>query len=974
MLLPYNLLSHTHTRSALKTIHCHFAKLRLARCAGTLPSTWGRNGSLPSLQQLTIESTSLTGVLPPQWGSPTTLQYLEVLNIKDSSIDVTLPASWLDTAAFPLLQQLDLSNQRPTKALLPSEQSNSTAQGHSRPFCGSIIQEGNNSQALPCGLWPRLLLLDVTNTSATGTIPETLADSFPAIEVLRVSQNQVTGSLPSSLPPKVGWLDFNYNHLTGSLPAAWSNHSTLATIVLYNNNLTGPLPPTWTCPQLILLTVLSNNLTGSIPPWGESGAMPVLQQLYIGQNKLTGTLPTLPASLQQTITGDNELTGPLPVHRWPPRLLTAEMSLNSHTGSIPAELAAMTKLQTLQIVGNRLTGQIPEAWGQPGVFSDLFALSLDDNLLSGTLHTSWGSQGGLQQLHTLSVAQNNISGALPDSWGTQGAFPALRSLDLEDTAVTGTIPASWTSAEAFRQLQSLDLDYTYLQGSLPPFNNINLEFLSLSHCSFAADLGLFWGSTAPLSVVSLANNSLFGSLPDVTQALDRLSFFDVSANNLQGTMPLSWLKADGMLSHISYMDVGQVWRQSRSMLSWRQQLCLHQEFYSPDVTGLQIANLPAVLRALLGQEIGSTTDEDTWKNGFVQNSEALLFVSLLQHGHNQLTAVPSICANGDAGKVLLILWLTFGACCAKILGIYALFHRYSGRSNSTPGAGFLHGLPVRFLKGVLHQIFSGLGGLAFYYYDLVASIIVLVEVWGTWPGEILAAIFLVHFAVVGFVVAFQALSSRRHRGGVRSKHSQRLDVLLVFWCSLLCSPILIPVVILLDTAAFIRQIILCVKDITGRHGLKCMRSCHLVARRSSHDCRCNLKAPIVLCLSWVDLESYEDMHNLVVAFLQSLPTVVLNSIIFSLGNKPSHCIFLSSSLFVAAIIASCLVIMKCLIVALFQAYNSRSHPLMHIATKMSGKNLVIVPQVTQTAPKVVEILIMNCKSAASPPLGMPDCV
>jgi len=43
------------------------------------------------------------------------------------------------------------------------------------------------------------------------------------------------------------------------------------------------------------------------------------------------------------------------------------------------------------------------------------------------------------------------------------------------------------------------------------------------------------------------------------------------------------------------------------MSSWRQQLCLHQSFYSPDVTGVQLTHLPAILENLQAQELGPQT-------------------------------------------------------------------------------------------------------------------------------------------------------------------------------------------------------------------------------------------------------------------------------------------------------------------------------------------------------------------------------
>ncbi len=63
-----------------------------------------------------------------------------------------------------------------------------------------------------------------------------------------------------------------------------------------------------------------------------------------------------------------------------------------------------------------------------------------------------------------------------------------------------------------------------------------------------------------------------------------------------------------------------------------------------------------------------------------------------------------------------------------------------------------------------------------------------------------------------------------------------------------------------------------------------VRSGYLVAFRAHH----RLRSFDYLGFSWVDLENYKSMHTLIAACLQSLPTVVLNSTLLSLGNKPSH--------------------------------------------------------------------------------------
>ena len=106
----------------------------------------------------------------------------------------------------------------------------------------------------------------------------------------------------------------------------------------------------------------------------------------------------------------------------------------------------------------------------------------------------------------------------------------------------------------------------------------------------------------------------------------------------------------------------------------------------------------------------------------------------------------------------------------------------------------------------LCDCFKGLGGLAFYYYDLVTSIIVLAQVWGLWPGDILAAIPFFHFAVTSMVVSFHTLSrlAARRSGQVTTSS---WTCLVNLAASLMISPCTILIVVLLDTLAFFAQLV-----------------------------------------------------------------------------------------------------------------------------------------------------------------------
>lgn len=111
------------------------------------------------------------------------------------------------------------------------------------------------------------------------------------------------------------------------------------------------------------------------------------------------------------------------------------------------------------------------------------------------------------------------------------------------------------------------------------------------------------------------------------------------------------------------------------------------------------------------------------------------------------------------------------------------------------------------------------------------------------------------------------------------------------------------------------------------------------------------------------------MHNLIAAICQSLPTVILNSVLFSLGNKPSQGIFLSGKLFIAAIIASCLAMLKSLCMVLWAAHKSKINPLVYTIGLAIGDTLAG----EQPQPMArVELLTNQYVVSGSVPLGSPD--
>ena len=697
--------------------------------------------------------------------------------------------------------------------------------------------------------------------------------------------------------------------------------------------------------------------------------------LQLGSNALNGTLPpTLPPTLQQLELYGNQLRGSLP-NNWPPGLQLLDLPGNALTGTLPVELASLTQLQQMTLAGNNFHTDLPSEWGAPEAFPELVVMGCGNMNVTGTLPAEWGSPSAFQSLVFLTLNNNDLTGDLPDSWASDGAFPFLVVLEMDQNSLNGTIPASWGTVQAFPNMQIMYLENNLLQGSVPAFNNAKLGAVLLDNCSFTSGLDAFWTSTAPLLMAALQNNSISGHLWDSLPALDQIALLDLRGNTLTGTVPLAWLHDGNMLSHISYLDVAGAWQRSIDQNNWRQQLCLNKDLYNADVTGQQLAVLPSLRQRLSDETNAINVDANQWLQSGTDQAIATLQSALDPASYvyttNQLTSVTDICANHNAGRVLLIVWLVFGGCCLFVTGLYLAARRHNNQHGSTRFGLWSSLLPAP-VRGVMHGMYGtceGLGELAFYYYDLVTNIIVLAQVWGTWPAAVLLSIFLFHFAVVGIVVAFHAIYKffglKYNTSGVRLPFGVALVML-----SLVVGPCLIPVVLLLDTCAFIRRVLLCIKQIACLPGFQWTRPGYVVAFRLN-DYLHNMR---YFGLGWVDLESYESMHNLMAAVWQSLPTVVLNSVIFSLGNKPSHGIFLSSGLFLTAIIASCLAMLKCLSVILWQAFRQTVHPMRHAASLVLGKTLAgkhIETSATRQN-STVELLAQQYQDLGSVPLGSPE--
>ena len=199
---------------------------------------------------------------------------------------------------------------------------------------------------------------------------------------------------------RVTHLRLHENELTGSIPSSLGNLDNLEVLYLSHNELTGSIPDSLGgLENLNELYLQDNRLTGSIPP--SLGSLGNLIELYLWGNRLSGSIPSSLGNLTNLDSldlGDNRLTG-----------------------SIPSSLDNLTKLRLLSLWGNRLTGPAPTSLGD---LADLETLYLNGNELAGPIPSSLGD---LANLETLYLHDNRLTRAIPSSLGNLANLKELVS-------------------------------------------------------------------------------------------------------------------------------------------------------------------------------------------------------------------------------------------------------------------------------------------------------------------------------------------------------------------------------------------------------------------------------------------------------------------------------------------------------------------------------------------------------------------
>ncbi|KAE8039092.1 hypothetical protein FH972_011535 [Carpinus fangiana] len=372
-----------------------------------------------SLLSLYLRSNQLQGQLP-------NIPHAEYLDFSGNQLQGQLPN-------IPHVEYLDLSG----NSLDPSILANIS---WSLPSILYLFLSSNKLYgSIPISICnaTNLELLDLSNNSISGTIPQCLIKMTDKLGVLDLRTNNLSGIIPDAFPDNCGLetLSLNKNQLEGRLPKSLANCSWLEVLDIGNNHIEGTFPFFLkNTTRLSVLVLRSNKFYGSITHPELNLTWPGLQIVDIASNNFTGTLPIILLLSWTSMMDRGNEVGPelnyylvfssyflyqdtititskgfsVELEKILTSVTVLDFSCNNFDGHIPREIGELTLLYSFNLSHNAFTGQIPASLGK---LSHLESLDLSSNNLSGEIPVQLAN--GLIFLSVLNLSFNQLVGQIP---------------------------------------------------------------------------------------------------------------------------------------------------------------------------------------------------------------------------------------------------------------------------------------------------------------------------------------------------------------------------------------------------------------------------------------------------------------------------------------------------------------------------------------------------------------------------------
>ncbi|KAK9087796.1 hypothetical protein Syun_030190 [Stephania yunnanensis] len=473
-----------------------------------------RFSSMPHLTHLSLSYNNFSGKFPPFIFKCKNLTYLDM---SSNGFNDLFPDVMINLVRLEYLNLTSNEFRGPLPANLSKLASSKHLRIGANEFTGKIPDD--------IGLLSNLQILELHNNSLTGRIPASVGQ-LVMLERLDLHAAGLTSIIPSELGSctNLTFMDLSLNSLAGI-----GNLKNLKLLDLSRERALGQIPHTiWNLTQLTMLN-LFDNILGSIPR--EIGNLTALQTLDIGINELSGELPHTLSQLESL--QDIHLVHQ-PFFQRVATGLCNDFFLeyfttdgNNFFGSLRECLKNCSRLTTVGVQGNKLSGDISSALG---VHPNLDYINLGRNQFSGELSQNWWDYKELTNFH--------MDGNENLRWlWLRLEVKNLKFLTLSSNKLTGSIPAE---LGYLTSMSRLNLSGNRLDGDIPSGLGklTDLEVLDLSNNLLTGNIPTEVGDSARLAVLNLSNNILSGEIPSELGNLTSLQIYlDISHNALSGTIP-----------------------------------------------------------------------------------------------------------------------------------------------------------------------------------------------------------------------------------------------------------------------------------------------------------------------------------------------------------------------------------------------------------------------------------------------------
>ncbi|CAL9204402.1 unnamed protein product, partial [Musa hybrid cultivar] len=435
--------------------------------------------------------------------------------------------------------------------------------------------------SLPHVNFTSLTTLNLEGNIINSTVPDWLFN-ITSLEVLSLGSNHLYGQTLDSIAKltNLRQLDLSYNTFhDGFKPEPLSNLCKLQILDLDKvpiNNVLANLEQVFSgCLMLILeeLNLSGTQLRGSIPDW--LGNFKNLKFLDLSHNSLSGSVPRSLgnlSSLRSLFLYSNDLNGSIAEGIGGLKgLIYLVLSYNSFRLS-ELHLVNLSSLKYLDISYNYIDLNKGDEWIPPFQLRSLYMTfcqilprphfprwlrlqtTLRDLSLSSTSIKEGIPNWLPSSLEYLSLSNNEISGDVPQYLPNL----ILQFLDLSNNKITGELPQLFS-----KQISYLDFSKNLFSGHFPSkISNTmpNLNWFDLSINNLSGSIPLSFCPNKYLLVLRLFKNNLSGELPNCWRNSSSLFILDLSSNKFQGRIPNSLSNLQSLQSlHLSNNNlIGQI--------------------------------------------------------------------------------------------------------------------------------------------------------------------------------------------------------------------------------------------------------------------------------------------------------------------------------------------------------------------------------------------------------------------------------